>query len=51
MLRPRIRFIRTSASCIEPFSAWPMWRTPVTFGGGMATEKFSSGEPVGSGWK
>ncbi len=48
---PRIRFIRTSASCIDPFSAWPMWRTPVTLGGGIATEKFSSGVPVASGWK
>ena len=43
VLLPRIRFIRTSASCIEPFSAWPMCRAPVTFGGGIATEKFSSG--------
>ena len=50
-LRPFIRFIRTSASCIEPFSAWPMCRAPVTFGGGIATEKFSSGVPVASGWK
>ena len=38
VLRPRIRCIRTSASCIEPFSAWPMCSTPVTFGGGIATE-------------
>ena len=50
-LRPRIRFIRTSASCIEPFSAWPMWRAPVTFGGGIATEKFSAGVPSAGGWK
>ena len=28
-----------------------MWRLPVTFGGGTAMEKFSSGVPSGSGWK
>jgi hypothetical protein len=28
-----------------------MWSAPVTFGGGIAIEKFSSGDPVGSGWK
>ena len=50
-LRPRIRFIRTSASCIAPFSAWPMCSAPVTFGGGIATEKFSAGEPSACGWK
>src|SRR4051794_23653839 len=27
-----------------------MWSTPVTFGGGTAMEKFSSGVPPGSGW-
>ncbi len=51
VLRPCIRFIRTSASCIDPFSACPIWSTPVTFGGGIATEKFSSAVPVASGWK
>ncbi len=51
VLRPRMRFMRTSASCIEPFRAWPMWRAPVTFGGGIATEKFAAGAPVASGWK
>ena len=50
-LRPFIRFIRTSASCIEPFRAWPMCSAPVTFGGGIATEKFSSGVPSAGGWK
>ncbi len=50
-LRPRIRFIRTSASCIEPFSACPICSAPVTFGGGIATEKFSSGVPSAGGWK
>ena len=33
-LRPCMRFRRISASCTEPFSAWPMWSEPVTFGGG-----------------
>ena len=28
-----------------------MCSTPVTFGGGIAIEKFSSGLPAGSGWK
>jgi hypothetical protein len=28
-----------------------MCRLPVTFGGGTAIEKFSSGVPAGSGWK
>ena len=28
-----------------------MWSSPVTFGGGIAIEKFSSGVPVASGWK
>ncbi len=51
VLRPRIRFIRTSASCIEPFSACPMCSAPVTFGGGIATEKFSAGVPSAGGWK
>src|SRR3954465_11659771 len=39
-----------SASWTDPLSAWPMWSTPVTFGGGTAIEKFSSGVPPGSGW-
>ena len=49
--RPRIRLCRMRTSWIAPLSAWPMWSTPVTFGGGTAIEKFSSGEPSGSGWK
>jgi hypothetical protein len=49
--RPRMRFRRISESWIEPLSACPMCSTPVTFGGGMAIEKFSSGVPPGSGWK
>jgi hypothetical protein len=36
--RPCIRFQRISVSWIEPLSAWPMCRTPVTFGGGTAIE-------------
>ncbi len=32
--RPCIRFIRTSASPSESWSAWPRWSSPVTFGGG-----------------
>jgi hypothetical protein len=36
--RPRIRFVRTRASCIVQLSAWPMCSTPVTFGGGTAIE-------------
>ena len=36
--RPRIRWWRTSASWIEPFSAWPMCSAPVMFGGGIAIE-------------
>ena len=28
-----------------------MCSTPVTFGGGIATEKFSSAVPSASGWK
>ena len=50
-LRPCIRCIRTSASCIAPLSAWPMCSAPVTLGGGIATEKFSSGLPSAGGWK
>ena len=38
VFRPRIRLIRIRASWIVPFSAWPMWRAPVTFGGGIAIE-------------
>ena len=29
-------------SCRLLFKAWPMWRTPVTFGGGMTTVKCPS---------
>ena len=48
--RPCMRFQRMSTSWIEPLSAWPMCSAPVTFGGGTAIEKFSSGVPSGSGW-
>ena len=51
VLRPRIRFSRTSASWIVPFRAWPMCRAPVTFGGGIAIEKFSAAVPSAGGWK
>ena len=46
---PRIRLMRISASWIVPFSAWPMCRAPVMFGGGIAIEKFSSGLPSAGG--
>src|SRR3954451_21139879 len=36
---------------MAPLSAWPMCSAPVTFGGGIAMEKFSSAVPSGSGWK
>ena len=36
VLRPRIRCNRISVSWIEPFRAWPMCSSPVTFGGGRA---------------
>src|SRR3954447_11002450 len=48
--RPRWRWKRISVSWTEPLSAWPMCSAPVTLGGGIAIEKFSSGEPSGSGW-
>ena len=48
--RPFIRCTRTMASWIDPFRAWPMWSAPVTFGGGIAIEKFSDASPSGSGW-
>src|SRR3954449_1421327 len=48
--RPRWRWKRISVSWTEPLSAWPMCSAPVTLGGGIAMEKFSSGEPSGSGW-
>ncbi len=35
---PRMRATRTLRSWIDAFSAWPMWRLPVTFGGGTAIE-------------
>ena len=44
-----LRLKRISVSWTEPLSAWPMCSAPVTFGGGIAIEKFSSGEPSGSG--
>ena len=51
VLRPCIRRMRASASCIAPLSACPMCSAPVTFGGGIATEKFSSAVPSAGGWK
>src|SRR3954447_22149685 len=48
--RPRWRWKRINVSWTEPLSAWPMCSAPVTFGGGIAIEKFSSGVPSGSGW-
>ena len=51
VLRPCMRAWRIRPSWIEPLSAWPMCSAPVTFGGGIAIEKFSCGEPSGSGWK
>ena len=36
--RPCMRRMRISVSWIEPFSAWPMCSSPVTFGGGIAIE-------------
>ncbi len=50
VLRPRMRLIRISASWIVPLSAWPMCSAPVTLGGGIAIEKFSSGDPSAGGW-
>ena len=47
--RPAIRCRRMSVSWIVPLSAWPMCSAPVTFGGGIAIEKFSSGVPSASG--
>ena len=35
---PRMRATRILRSWIDAFSAWPMWRLPVTFGGGTAIE-------------
>ena len=37
-LKPSMGFIRISTSCSVLFSAWPMWREPVTLGGGMTIE-------------
>ena len=40
--KPRIRCQRISTSWIEPFSACPMWSSPVTFGGGTQMTNVSS---------
>src|SRR5690606_30265596 len=40
--KPRIRCQRTRMSCSVLFSAWPICRLPVTFGGGITTEKLSA---------
>ena len=37
--RPCIRRQRISTSCSVSSSAWPMWRLPVTFGGGIMMVK------------
>ena len=42
-LRPFIRAYRRSTSCSVMFSACPMWREPVTFGGGMTIVNGSPG--------
>ena len=49
--RPSIRCLRTSVSWIVLLSPCPMWSDPVTFGGGIAIEKFSSAVPSASGVK
>ena len=41
--------VRIRTSWIVQFSAWPMCSAPVTFGGGIAIEKFSSALPAASG--
>ena len=38
VLKPSIRFIRTSTSWSVLFSAWPQWSAAVTLGGGMTIE-------------
>ena len=39
-------------SWMVPLSAWPMCRTPVTFGGGIMTVKvFPLPSPSAGGWK
>ncbi len=40
--KPRMRCQRISTSWIEPFSACPMWSSPVTFGGGTQITNESS---------
>ena len=49
---PCMRAWRTIASWRVTNIAWPMWRTPVTLGGGMATTKggfLPPPEPGGAG--
>jgi hypothetical protein len=41
---PSIRFQRTRMSWRVLFSACPMWREPVTFGGGITIEQGLFGE-------
>ena len=43
VLKPSMRFIRTSTSWRVLLSAWPMWSEPVTFGGGITTLNASPG--------
>ncbi len=40
--KPRMRCQRVRTSCRVLLNAWPMWRTPVTLGGGMRTQNVSS---------
>lgn len=47
---PRRRWKRTIVSIRAVSKPWPMCRLPVTFGGGITTEKGSPGA-FGSGWK
>jgi hypothetical protein len=42
---PCMRFQRTSVSCTELVSAWPMCNTPVTLGGGMTMVNLGLEEP------
>jgi hypothetical protein len=50
VLKPRMRRQRVRMSWIVPLRAWPMWRTPVTLGGGMTMVK-AGGPLAGSAVK
>ena len=45
VVRPRIRFQRTTASSMAAMRAWPRCREPVTLGGGMTMTKGGSAHP------